>query len=197
MFGRQELDIRLVQQHDRVRRNSPQEPFDIVGRFHGARRIVRPADHHDLCLACRLSHGIQVVVAVLVQRHRHRAQPGHLGEDRVPVKRRRGHHHPVARAGHRTQHLHDHAGRARRRSPPAPRAPRRGLQSVSAAARAGTPGSGSRRRSIRSVPTARAGNGGNGFSLSDNANGFTASGSAPPASVSSRFSVPISRDRPI
>ena len=41
-----------------------------------------------------------------------------------------------------------------------------------------------------------AGSGGNGFSLSDNANGFSALGSAPTASVTSRFSVAISLDRP-
>ena len=41
-----------------------------------------------------------------------------------------------------------------------------------------------------------AGNGGNGFSLSDNANGFSALGSALTASVSSRLRVAISRARP-
>ena len=41
-----------------------------------------------------------------------------------------------------------------------------------------------------------AGSGGNGFSLSDNANGFSALGSALTASASSRLSVAISFDRP-
>ena len=41
-----------------------------------------------------------------------------------------------------------------------------------------------------------AGSGGNGFSLSDNANGFSALGSALTASSSSRLSVAISCDRP-
>ena len=46
-----------------------QEQLDVGGRLDGAGRIVRTAHHHDPCLACRLGHGIEVVVAVLVQRH--------------------------------------------------------------------------------------------------------------------------------
>ena len=50
---------------------------------------------------------------VRVEGHRDRRQPCHPREDRVAVERRRRHHHPVARIGHRAEHLHDDSGRAR------------------------------------------------------------------------------------
>ena len=40
------------------------------------------------------------------------SQSRHLREDRIPVERRRRHHHRLARARHRVQHLQDHTRRA-------------------------------------------------------------------------------------
>ena len=48
----------------------------------------------------------------VIERNRDRLQPGHLGEDRISVERRRGHHHLITRIGNGVQHLHDHAGSA-------------------------------------------------------------------------------------
>jgi hypothetical protein len=86
VLGGEEFDIGLVQKHHGVRRHPLQEQLDVGGRLDGAGRIVRTADHHDPRLACRLGHGSEVVVAVLVQRHGDRNQPGHLGEDRIAVE---------------------------------------------------------------------------------------------------------------
>ena len=61
---------------------------------------------------------------------------------------------------------------------------------------AGTPDSGWPRRWTAISAERTAGSGGNGFSLSDNANGSTASGSAADGIGQSRLSVAISRDRP-
>ena len=85
----------------------------LLGGLQRSGRIVRPAQHHHPGVGGGVGERIQVVVAVLVQRHRHRDQPGHLREDRIPVECRRRHHKSIPGAGHRVQHLQRDARRAR------------------------------------------------------------------------------------
>ena len=109
---RHELDVRLVEQHRGAGTNPLQEAFEVLGRFHRAGRVVRPAHHHDFRVGGGVGHGVEVVVSLFVQRHCDGLQPSHLREDRIAVECGCRHDNPVAGTGQPLQHLHDHAGGA-------------------------------------------------------------------------------------
>ena len=98
---RDELDVRLVDDHHHVVRHRLDQPPDLRGGHVGARRVVGVADEHELGLRRdRGGHGLEVVGEVPDgDRDRHRA----ADVDDVPVarERRRGEDDLVAALEHR------------------------------------------------------------------------------------------------
>ena len=113
-------------------------------------------------------------------------RPSHLGENRVPVESRLAEHNPITGTRYRMQDLHHHPARTRSQhdllvaDPDLTGDQRRSCSGRNSGYRLAT--------SIEWIKAERtAGSGGNGFSLSDNANGSVALGSASRISAVTRL----------
>ena len=107
-----ELAVRLVDDHQHLRRHCVEEPLEPVARDRRAGRVVRRA-HQDQpgAVGDRGEHRVEVVLLGRGQRHLDAGRAGDLGDDRVCLERPPRVDHLVARTNRGLDDLLGHPNR--------------------------------------------------------------------------------------